>query len=143
MAGLRNSGVDTSGSVGSNRRTVFSANSLLCIWRVEVAGGWRTLHNEELYNLCPSPSIIRVVKSRRMRLAGHVARMGELRNAYKTLERKCKGKRPVGRPRRRWEDNIRIHVREIAREGVYWIRVVQDRDQWRAFVNTVMYLRVL
>jgi hypothetical protein len=76
--------------------------------RHEVTGGWRKLHNEELHNLNSSPSKIRVIKSRRMRCAGHVARMGERRNAYRILVGKTEGKRPLGRPRRRWVDNIKM-----------------------------------
>jgi hypothetical protein len=74
--------------------------------RDEVTGGWRTLHNEELHNLYFSPSIIRMIKSKRMRRAGHVARMGEKRNAYRILVGKPEGKRPLGRPTRGWVDNI-------------------------------------
>jgi hypothetical protein len=81
--------------------------------RDEVTRGWRKLHNEELHNLYSSPSIIRVIKSRRMRWAGHVARMGERRNAYRILVVKPEGKRPLGRPRRRWVDNIKMDLREI------------------------------
>jgi hypothetical protein len=81
--------------------------------RNEVVGGWRKLHNEELHNLYCSPSIIRIIKSRRMRWAGHVACMGEKRNAYRILVGKPEGKRPLGRPRCRWEDNIRMDLREI------------------------------
>jgi hypothetical protein len=78
-----------------------------------VTGEWRKLHNEELHNLYSSPDIIREVKSRRMRWAGHVARMGEERKVYKVLVGKPEGKRPLGRPRRRWEDGIRMDLREI------------------------------
>jgi hypothetical protein len=78
-----------------------------------VTGGWRKLHNEELHNLCSSPSIIRMIKSRRMRWAGHVARMGEKRNVYRLLLGKPEGKRPLGRPRRRWMDNIKMDLLEI------------------------------
>jgi hypothetical protein len=77
----------------------------------EVTEGWRKLHNEELHNLCSPPSIIRMIKSRRVRWAGHVARMGAERNAYMILVRKADGKRPLGRPRRRWVDNIKIDLR--------------------------------
>jgi hypothetical protein len=101
-----------------------------------VIGGWRKLHNEELHNLYCSPSIIRMIKSRRMRLAGHVARMGLKRNAYRILVGKPEGKRPLGRPRRRWEDNIRMDHREIGWGDTDWIDLAQDRDQWRAPVNT-------
>jgi hypothetical protein len=81
--------------------------------RDEVTGGWRKLHNEELRDLYSSPSIIRMIKSRRMRCAGHVARMGEKRNAYRLLLGKPEGKRPLGRPRRRWVDNIRMDLGEV------------------------------
>jgi hypothetical protein len=111
--------------------------------RDEVTGDWRKLHNEELHNLYLSPDIIRQVKSRRMRWAGHVARMGEERKAYKVLVGKSEGKRPLGRPRRMWEDGIRLGLREIGLGGVDWIRLAQDRDRWRAVVNAVMNLRVL
>jgi hypothetical protein len=89
--------------------------------RDEETGGWRKLHNEELYNLFSSPSIIRMIKSRRMRCVGHVARMAEKRNAYSILVGKPEGKRPLGRPRRRWVDNIKMDLREIGWNGVYWI----------------------
>jgi hypothetical protein len=79
--------------------------------RDEVTGGWRKLHNEELHNLYSSPSIIRIMKSRRIRWAGHVARMGE-KNAYRIFVGKPEGKRPLGRPRRRWVDNIKMNLRE-------------------------------
>jgi hypothetical protein len=89
-----------------------------------------------------SPSIIRMIKSRTKRWAGHVARMGEKRNAYRILVGKPEGKRPLGRPRRRWVDNIKMDLREIEWDGMDWIDLAQDRDQWRAIVNTVMNLRV-
>jgi hypothetical protein len=102
-----------------------------------VTGGWRKLHNEELYNLYSSPSIIRIIKSGRMKLAGHVARMGEKRNVYRLL-----GKRPLGRPRRRWIDNIKMDRLERGLSVVDWIGLAQDRYRWRALVNSVMNLRV-
>jgi hypothetical protein len=108
-----------------------------------VTGKWRKLHSEELHNLYSSPDIIRQVKSRRMRWAGHVARMGEDRKMYKVLVGMSKGKRPLGRPRRRWEDGVRMDLREIGLRGVDWIRLAQDRDRWRAVVSAVMNLRVL
>jgi hypothetical protein len=111
--------------------------------RDEVIGGWRKLHNEELHNLYCSPSIIRIIKSRRMRWAEHVARMGEERNAYRILVGTPEGKRPLERPRRCWEDNIRMYLREIEWDCMDWIYLAQDRDKWRALVNTVMNLRVL
>jgi hypothetical protein len=83
-----------------------------------VTGGWRKLHYEELHNLYSSPSIIRIIKSKRMRWAGHVARMGEKRNAYRILVGKPEGKRPLGRPRRRWMHNIKMDLRKIGRDGV-------------------------
>jgi hypothetical protein len=82
-------------------------------YREGVTGGWRKLHNEELHNLYSSPSIIRIIKSRRMRWAGHVTRMGEKRNVYRLLVGKPEGKRPLGRPRRRWIDNIKMVLLEI------------------------------
>jgi len=81
--------------------------------RDEVTGEWRRLHNEELNNLYRSPNIVRVIKWRRMRWAGHVARMGEERGAYRVLLGKPEGKRPMGRPRRRWVDNIRMDLQEV------------------------------
>jgi hypothetical protein len=110
--------------------------------RDEVMGGWRKLHNEELHGLYSSPSIIRVIKARRMRWAGHVARMGEVRSASNILVGRPEGRRPLGRPRHRWEDNIKMDLREIGFGEVDWIHWVQDRDRWRAVVNTVMNLRV-
>jgi hypothetical protein len=109
----------------------------------DVAGEWRKLHSEELHNLYSSPDIIRQFKSRRMRWAGHVARMVEDRKVYKVLVGKPEGKRPLVRPRRRWEDGIRMDLREIGLGGVDWIRLSQDRHRWRAAVSAVMNLRVL
>jgi hypothetical protein len=83
-----------------------------------------------------------ITKSRRMRWAGHVARMGEKRNVYRLLVRKPKGKRPLGRPRRRWIDNIKMELLEIGVSVVDWIGLAQDRYRWRALVNSVMNLRV-
>jgi hypothetical protein len=97
--------------------------------RAEVTGEWRKMHNEELHNLYSSPDIIRQVKSRRMRWAGHVARMGEKRKVYKVLVGKPEGKRSLGRLRRRWEDGIRMDLRETGLGGVDWIRLAQDRDR--------------
>jgi hypothetical protein len=106
-------------------------------------GEWRKLHNEELHNLYSSPDIIRQVKSRRMRWTGHVARMGEERKLYQVLVGKPEGKRPLGRPRRRRENGIRMDLKEIGLGCVDWIRLAQDRDRWRAVVSAVMNLRVL
>jgi hypothetical protein len=105
-----------------------------------VAGGWIRLHNKELHNLYASPYIIRVSKSR-MRWAGHIERMGDMRNAYEILIKKPEGRRSLGRPRNRWEDNILMDLREIVWD-VDWIHLAQDRDQWRALLNTGMNLRV-
>jgi hypothetical protein len=92
--------------------------------RGEVTEEWRKLHNEELHNLYSSPNIIRMIKSRSMRLAGHVARMGEKRNAYRILMGKPEGRRPLGGPRRRWVNNIKIDLREIGWDGVVWTRSI-------------------
>jgi hypothetical protein len=103
---------------------------------------WRKLHNEELHNLYSSPSIIRIIKSRRMRWAGYVARMGEKRNVYRLLVGKLEGKRPLGRPRRRWMGNIKMDLLEIGLSVVDWIGLALNRYRWRALVNSVMNLRV-
>ena len=110
--------------------------------RDEVTGQWRRLHNEELSDLYSSPNIVRVIKSRRMRWAGLVARMGEERGAYRVLVGKPEGRRPLGRPRRRWVDNIRMDLQEVGYGSVDWIALAQDRDSWRTLVSTVMNLRV-
>jgi hypothetical protein len=110
--------------------------------RDEVTGEWRRLHNGELNDLYSSPNIIRVLKLRRMRWVGHVARMGEGRGAYRILVGRPEGRRPLRRPRRRWEDNIKIDLQEVGWGGIDWIDMAQDRDRWRAFVNAVMNLRV-
>jgi hypothetical protein len=101
--------------------------------------------DDKLYHLLfpiLAASIITIIKSRRMRWAGHVARMGETRNAYSILVGKPEGKSPLGRPRRRWEDNIRMDLREMGWGGMYWIGLALKRDQWRALVKTVMNLWV-
>jgi hypothetical protein len=109
------------------------------LWRIfgpkrdEVTGGWRKLHNEEMHGLYSSPSIIRVM---------HVARMGEVRGAYNILVGRPEGRRPLGKPRRRSEDNIKMDLREIWFEDVDWINLAQNRDRWRTLVNTAMNLRV-
>jgi hypothetical protein len=107
--------------------------------REEVAG---KLHNEEFHNLYSSSNIIRMIKSKRMRWTGHVARMGEKRNAYRILVGKSEGKRPLGKPRHRWMDNVLMDLREIGWGGMDWIDLAQNRDQWRAVVNTVRNIRV-
>ena len=109
--------------------------------RDEVTGEWRKLRNEDLMNLYSLPNILRVVNSRRMRWVGHVARMGEGRGMHRFLVWKPEGKRPLGRPRRRWEDNIKMDLREVGGGGD-WMELVQDRDRWRALVNTMMNFRV-
>jgi hypothetical protein len=105
--------------------------------RDEVTGVWRKLHNKELHDLYSSPSIITIIMSRRMRWAGHVARMGEARIAYRSLVGKPERKRPPGRPRRRWVDNIKMDLLEIDWGGVDWIGLAQDTDKWRAILNSI------
>jgi hypothetical protein len=105
-------------------------------------GSWRKLHNDELHGLYSSPNIVRVTKSRRMRWAGHVAHMEEGRGVYRVLVWRPEGKRQLGRQRCRWEDNIKIDLREIVIDGVKWIWLAQDRGQWRVFVIAVMNLWV-
>jgi hypothetical protein len=108
----------------------------------EEDGSWKKLHNDELHRLYSSPNIVRVIKSRRMRWAGHVARMGEGKGVYRLLVGRSEGKRSPGRPRRRWEYNIKMDLRETGVDGANWIQLAQDRVRWRACVNTVMNLRV-
>jgi len=110
--------------------------------RDEVTGEWRKLHNEELNELYSSPSIVWVIKSRRMSWAGHVACMGDRRGVFRVLVGKPEGRRPLGRPRHRWEDNIKIDLQEVGCEDMDWIQLAQDRDRWQALVNVVMNLRV-
>jgi len=108
----------------------------------EIKREWRKLHNEELNDVYCSPNIVRVIKSRRMRWAGHVARVGEKRGVYRVLVGKPEGKRPLGRPRRRWEDVIKMDLQEAGCGGMDWIELAQDRDRWRGHMNAVMNLRV-
>jgi hypothetical protein len=110
--------------------------------RIEMTEEWRKLHNEELRDLYSSPNIIRIIKSRRMRWAGHVARMGEKRNVYRLLVGKPEGKRPLGRPRRRWVDNIRMDLGEVGWSDVDWIGLAKNRNRWKALVNSVLNFRV-
>jgi hypothetical protein len=105
--------------------------------RDEVKGEWRKLHNEELNDLYILLNIVRVVKSRRMRWAGHVARMGEDRVVHRVLVGKPEGKRSLGRPRCRWEDNIKMDLQEVEGSRGDWMELAQDRDGWRAVVGTV------
>jgi hypothetical protein len=107
-----------------------------------VTAGWRELHNEELHNLYSSPSIIRMIKSKKLRWTGHVARMGEKRNAYNILVGKPEGKIPLGRPMSRWVHNIKMYLREIGWGAMNASDLSEDRDQWMVLVNTVMNLRV-
>jgi hypothetical protein len=106
-----------------------------------VTGEWRKLHNEELCDMYSSPSIIRIIKFRRMRWAGNVARMGEKRNVYRLLVGKPKGRRPLGSPRHRWVDNIRTDLGGVDWDDVDWIGLAHERNTWRALVNSVLNLR--
>jgi hypothetical protein len=116
----------------------------IIFWRKrdKITGDWRKLHNVELHDLYFSPNIVRVIKSKRMRWAGHVAWIVEERGVYRSLVGKPEGKRPLGRPRRRWEDNIKKDFQEVGCGGMDWIELVEDRDKWRAVVNAVMNLLV-
>jgi hypothetical protein len=108
-----------------------SENSVLRVYgpKTEEDGSWRKLHNDELHSLYSSPNIVRVIKSRRMSWAGHVARMREGSGVYWVLVGRPEGKRPLGRPRSRWEDNIKMDLREIGINGANWIQLAQDRMQ--------------
>jgi hypothetical protein len=110
--------------------------------RDKVTGEWRRLYNKELNDLYTSPNIIRVIKSRKMRWAGHVARMGDKRGTHWILVGRPEGRRPLGRLRCRWEDNIEMDLQDVGWGGMDWIELAQDRDRWRALVNVVMNLRV-
>jgi hypothetical protein len=110
--------------------------------RDEVTGEWRKLHNEDLNGLYSLHNIVRVIKSRRLRWVGHVARMGDGRGVYRVLVGKPEGKRPLGRPRRRCEDNVRMDLQEVGCGCKDWIWLAQDRDTWRALVSAVRNLRV-
>jgi len=108
----------------------------------EVMGEWRRLHNEELNDLYSSPSIVRVIKSGRIRWNGHVACRGEERGVYRVLAGKPEGKRPLGRPRRRWVENIRMDLQEMGCGYMDRTGPAQDRDRWRMLVSAVMNLQV-
>jgi hypothetical protein len=110
--------------------------------RDEVTGEWRKLHNKELNDLYALPNIVRVVKSKQMRWAGHVAHMGEDRGVHRVLVGKPERKRPLERPRHRWEDNIKIDLQEVGGGHGDWIELAQDMNEWRAFVGTVRNFRV-
>ena len=103
-------------------------------------GEWRRLHNEEPHSLYRSPNIARVIKSRRLRWADHVARMVEVRSAFKILTGKSIGKRHLGRPRRRWEDNIRINLQEIGMNTRSWVDSAQHRDYWSALATLILWV---
>ena len=107
-----------------------------------VTGEWRKLRNEKLNSLYSSPNILRVIKWRRMRWTGHVSRMEEGRCLHKDLVGNPEGKRQLGRPRRRWEDNIKMGLQELGRCCGDWMGLAEDRDRWRALVSTVMNFRV-
>jgi len=108
----------------------------------EVTRERRRLHNEELNDLYSSPNIVREIKSRRMRWAGHVVRMGEEKGVYRVLVGKPEGKKPLGRPRCRWVDNIRMDLQEVGCGYMDWIGLAQYRDRWRTLVSAVLNLRV-
>ena len=110
--------------------------------RDEVTGERRRLHKEELNDLYSSLTIVQVIKSKKMRWAWHVVRMGEERGVYMVLVWKPEGKRPLGRPRRRWVDNIRMDLQEMGCGHMDWTGLAQDRDRWRTLVSAVMNLRV-
>jgi len=107
-----------------------------------ITGEWRKLHNEELNDLYSSPNFVRVIKSRRMGLSGHVARIGEGRGVYRVLVGKPEGKKSLGISRSRWEDNIKVDLQQVGFGSMDWRELAQDRDRWRALVNVVMNLRV-
>jgi hypothetical protein len=115
---------------------------ILGLKRDEVRRDWRKLHNEEFNDLYSSPSIVRVIKSRILRWAGHVTCMGERIGVYRVLVGKSEGKKPLERPRLRWENNIKMDLQEVRCGGLDWIDVAQDRDSWWARVNALMNLRV-
>ena len=109
--------------------------------REKVTREWRKLHNEELNDLYSTPNTVRVINSR-VRWAGHIAGMGKGRGVYRVLVGKPWRKRPLGGPRRRWEDNIKMDLQKVGSGGMNWIDLAEDRDRWRALVTAVMNLRV-
>ena len=111
--------------------------------RDEVTEEWRRLHNEELNDLYSSPNIVWVIKLRRMRWDGYVVCMDEEREVYRVLVGKLEGRRPLGRPRHRWVDNIRMDLQEVGCGYMDWFGLAQDRDSWRTLVSVVMNFRVL
>ena len=117
-------------TISQNHR-LYSINQYICITNLEAA-----------IVRISTPNIVLLIKSRRMRWAGHVARMGEERGVYRVLVGKPEGKRPVGRPRRRWVDNIRMDLQEVGCGYVDWIGLAQDRDRWQTLESAVMNLRV-
>ena len=126
-----------------NRSKVFENEVLRKIFgakKDEITGEWRKLHNADLHAFYSSQNIIRSLKSRRLRWAGHVARMDESRNAYRVLVGKPEGKRLLGR--HRWEDNIKMDLREVGCDAGDWIDLDEDSVQWPAYVRAVMKLRV-
>ena len=128
-----------------NRLRMFENKVLRRIFgpkRDMVTGGWRKLHNEKLNNLYTSTNIVWVIKLRRISWAGHVAHKGERRDINRVLVGKPDGERPLGRLRRRWEDNMKMDIQEVGCGGMDWIALTQDRDRWRALVNTVRNLWV-
>jgi hypothetical protein len=110
--------------------------------RDEVTREWRKIHNEELNDLYTSPSVVRVIKSRRMKWEEHVARMGESKSVYRVLVEKPEGKRPIGRRCHRWEHNIKVVLQDVGCGATDCIDLAQDWDRWRALVNSVINLWV-
>ena len=127
-----------------SRLRVFENRILTRIFwpKMDENGEWRRLHNEELHSLYRSPNIVRVIKSRRLRWTMHVARMEEGRSGFKIFTGIPIGKRPLGRPRRRWEDTIRMDLEEISMNAGNWVDLAQDRNYWRALVNAALNLLV-
>jgi len=127
------------------RLRVFENRALRRIFgpkRDKIRKEWRKLHNEELNDLYCSPNIFRVIKPRRKKWAWYVALMGERRGVYRVLVGKPEGTRPLGRSRRRWEDNIKMDLQEVRCGAMDWVLLAQDRDRWRALVKAVMNRRV-